>query len=333
VNTAGEPARPNHEVQAAVTGEAAAAIGDLFRERWLAACGEELDPIRPAREELARFELRELTRGRGLMLRGDRVFLSRTDVAPDGSSLLEIRSAYEAALAAAERLIYVETQYFTSRSITSALLSRLRDRERSKLQIAVMVPRGADSGKEKFALGETQNMVLAALEEAARAGGHELLLLCSACADGDQTTFIHSKLLIVDDRFLSVGSANLTERSMGLDRELSLFWHAEGDGALAEDIANVRASLLGEHAGRDPAELRSAAGLAQRLSAWLEEPDCRLRRCHVEPADPSALKALIFDPGGPLTLAAEPDQPEETRAELESGSGQLRHELERRSRA
>jgi phosphatidylserine/phosphatidylglycerophosphate/cardiolipin synthase-like enzyme len=212
------------------------------------------------------------------------------------------------------------------------LLSRLRDGDRPKLQIVVMVPRGADSGKEKFALGETQNMVLAALEEAAREGGHELLLLCSACGNGDQTTFIHSKLLIVDDHFLSVGSANLTERSMGLDRELSLFWLADGGAALAADIANVRASLLGEHAGRDPEELRSPEGLAQRIAAWLDDPDCRLRRCHVEPADPSALKTLIFDPGGPLTL--EPDEPpEETRAELESGSGRLRQELERRSRA
>ena len=103
-------------------------------------------------------------------------------------------------------------------------------------------------------MGETQRMVLGALEQAARAKGHELRFLCSVCdPETGDTTFIHSKVLIVDDRFLSVGSANFTERSMGFDSELSLIWEAVENPALERDIRRVRASLLAEHASRDAA--------------------------------------------------------------------------------
>ena len=42
----------------------------------------------------------------------------------------------------------------------------------------------------------------------------------------EKPTYIHSKVLIVDDRFLSVGSANISNRSMGMDTELNLSWEA-----------------------------------------------------------------------------------------------------------
>jgi phospholipase D1/2 len=332
VNAAGEPCRPNHEVQAAVVGEAALSLAEVFRERWLAACGEDLRlPARAASP--ARIDLAALTNGAALMLRADDVCLSRTGVLPDGSVVAEIRAAYEAALAAAERLIYIETQYFTSRSITSALLSRLRDPEKPKLQIIVVLPRGADTGKEKFALGETQSMVLGALEETARTAGHELLFLCSAFGTGEGTTFIHSKVLVVDDHFLSIGSANMTERSMGLDSELALFWQANGDEALTADITSVRASLLAEHSGRKPEELRAIDGLVGRISQWISESSCRFKVCHYRPAEANAFKILVFDPGGPLMLAEEFETSgaDEDRERLSRGSSRLRSELARRS--
>jgi phospholipase D1/2 len=331
INAAGEPCRPNHEVQAAVVGEAAATLTELFRARWLAACGEELELARSTAPSSTHFDLLALTKGAALMLRAGEVCLSRTAVAPEGSVVAEIRTAYEAVLGSAERLIYIETQYFTSRSIASALLSRLRDETKTKLQIVVVLPRGADTGKEKFALGEAQSMVLGALEETARTTGHELLFLCSAIGNGEDTTFIHSKVLIVDDLFLSVGSANMTERSMGLDSELSLFWQANGDEALAADITNVRASLLAEHSGRNPEDMRAVDGLVGRIRQWISESSCRFLSCHYRPVEANAFKTLIFDPGGPPLLAEqfETSTRDEDRERLSSGSIRLRSELAR----
>lgn len=335
VNVEGEPCRPNHEVQAGVVGDAAQVLARLFQERWLDATGHRLMlPSSPPGDD-ARFDLRELTRGECLPLAASRVAMSRTALTREGTDIHEVRSAHEQALAGAERLVYIETQYFTSRSIAAALLARLRDDSKPKLQVIVVLPRGADSGKEKFALGETQDMVLGALEQAATEHGHELRFLCSAIEgdSGHGTTFIHSKVLVVDDCLLSIGSANLTERSMGFDTELSLMWQANPEDKLAKDIASVRASLMAEHAGREPEELRDPNTLLQRIDAWISGASSRLRRCRFQPSAPNVLKTMIFDPGGPATI---PDDVAaasvaEDRERLARGSNRLRRELERRS--
>jgi phospholipase D1/2 len=169
-----------------------------------------------------------------------------------------------------------------------------------------VLPRGADSTKEHFALGEAQGAVLGTLQETARAEGHDLAFFCSVAGD-ENATFIHSKVLIVDDAFLAIGSANFTERSMGADSELALIWRAEGDAKLAADIARVRASLFAEHAARAPEELAQFDGALERIRTWIAEGTTRLRVCNYEPVAPNPLKTLIFDPGGPLTLSeAEP---------------------------
>ena len=57
--------------------------------------------------------------------------------------------------------------------------------------------------------------------------------------------------MIVDDRFLTVGSCNTSNRSMGMDTELNISWETagEGDKALAQAIHEVRVNLLAEHCG------------------------------------------------------------------------------------
>jgi phosphatidylserine/phosphatidylglycerophosphate/cardiolipin synthase-like enzyme len=63
--------------------------------------------------------------------------------------------------------------------------------------------------------------------------------------------YVHSKITIVDDRMIRVGSANFNNRSMGLDSECDLLI----DGSLPENkfakdvIADLHADLLAEHLG------------------------------------------------------------------------------------
>jgi len=305
INIAGEPVRANHEVQAAVVGDAARELAELFCARWTNACGETL-ALAPPQKPASRFDLGALTAGELLPIATREIWLSRTSVAVDGATTCEIRSAYADALRAAERFIYLETQYFTSRSITAALLERLRDRAAPKLAIAVVLPRAADSTKEHFALGEAQSAVLGALEETARDEGHELVFLCSVEGDANET-FIHSKVVIIDDVFLAIGSANLTERSMAIDSELAVIWRSSGDAAVTAGIRDLRISLLAEHAGRSPAELGAAENPLALIRAWIAERSTRLHLCHYQVVTPNALKTLIFDPGAPVLLSdAEP---------------------------
>jgi phosphatidylserine/phosphatidylglycerophosphate/cardiolipin synthase-like enzyme len=162
------------------------------------------------------------------------------------------------------------------------------------------MPNGADNAKERFALGDLQSDALSELESTAAAHGHELRLLCSAKAGAREATFIHSKLLIVDDQLLSVGSANMTDRSMALDSELCLLWQAAPGSDLSRDIQRVRASLLAEHSGRDGNDWLQITGLVQRLDAWIAARATRLRACHFDPTSASPFKKAIFDPLGPL---------------------------------
>jgi phospholipase D1/2 len=58
---------------------------------------------------------------------------------------------------------------------------------------------------------------------------------------------VHSKLLIADDQFVRIGSANVSNRSLGFDTECDLAFQPNPDAARA--IASLRNSLLAEHLG------------------------------------------------------------------------------------
>lgn len=308
VNLGGDLGRPNHEVQAGVSGDAALALADLFQLRWRDATGAGItlpEPPAARKSELTlATALAELKPDAVLPLRAPQVGIVRTAPNADGTVTKETFTLFTSAIDAAERLIYLETQYFTSRSIAAAFVARLSNPKRPKLELVFVLPKKADNSKEKFALGEAQSDALGTIEAAAEAGGHAIRFLCTAtaCSEQERTTFIHSKVLIVDDRFLSVGSANLTERSMGLDSELSLTWEADAHSELSRDIRHVRASLLAEHSERDGRELEGEEGMVSVIDRWMASSS-RLRPCHFESEGANVVKNLIFDPGGPSTIA------------------------------
>ena len=75
----------------------------------------------------------------------------------------------------------------------------------------------------------------------------------------DQCLGVHSKVLVIDDALVKVGSANLSNRSMGLDTECDIALGAFGDGheKSARAIAGLRTRLLAEHLGVAPAALEA----------------------------------------------------------------------------
>lgn len=305
VDAAGEPCRPNHEVQAAVQGEAAAALQRLFVERWQRALGETLELDIAVATPLASLDLPALDPSAVLPIRAGQLAIART-LPVELGAVREVQVLMRAALLEARQLIYIETQYFTSRSMSAALSERLRRGDLPRLQVLVVLPRGADNSKEKFALGDVQNALLSELSAVAEAGGHELRFFCSSVAgEACQTsTFIHSKVLVVDDELLCVGSANMTERSMTLDSELCLLWQGEPASEVARDIQALRASLLAEHSGQPEAELFEPVGLTGRLDAAIAAGTSRLRLTELEPASINPFKVAIFDPGEPATSAS-----------------------------
>jgi phospholipase D1/2 len=290
VGRGGKACKPYHEVQAALEGDAARSLLDMFIERWADAKGETLDAaslMGPASAPLplpeATFEMPHAEVGiyRELPHR-----LGRPPVR-------EVKDLLVSAIASAERFIYIETQYLTSQAIADALVERMRDPARSKLDIVVMLPHKPEALKEELAIGGTQSKVLAELTSVAKETGHAMGVFNVAVRRQHEDVFvyIHSKLMIVDDLVLTIGSANLNNRSMSLDSEVNVAWSAREQGdEVARAIAGLRARLLTEHIGRsvDPRVL-AGEGLVGRLTAIATNEHSRLREHDLTVVEPSAL--------------------------------------------
>lgn len=97
-------------------------------------------------------------------------------------------------------------------------------------------------------MGPPQLTMMEELRRVAAATGHRLGMYYSRAGmheDREVGVVIHSKVLAVDDRFLTIGSANASNRSLGLDTELNLAWHASlADKALCRAIHRILSVLL-----------------------------------------------------------------------------------------
>ena len=131
------------------------------------------------------------------------------------------------------------------------------------------------------------------------------------CPFGSKGTpiYVHSKLLIIDDEIIRVGSANFNNRSMGLDSEFDVFIDAAraGSQSAGPAITALRHKLLAEHTGQTPeivadllARNKSMAGM---LDALPKGGKC-LRR--FEPRELTDTELAIAD-----TEALDPERPEE----------------------
>ncbi|MEJ2545769.1 MAG: VTT domain-containing protein [Calditrichaceae bacterium] len=74
--------------------------------------------------------------------------------------------------------------------------------------------------------------------------------------DDKETLYVHSKLFIIDDNILKVGSSNLSNRSMSLDSECDLVITANDDSHISKTIKELRHKLISEHLGILPEEYR-----------------------------------------------------------------------------
>jgi len=236
----GEPYPPFHDAQMMIEGEAAAAIGELARERWRRATGRAPAPRRRAprtsiwpKQTVPDFERAS-------------VAIARTEPAYDGRKAIgEIRQLFLDCIAAARQSIYIENQYFTSSVIAQAILERLSEPDGPEI---VVVSRYRGSGW----LEQNTMYVLRArlIRRLIKTKGADRLRFYfpHQAGLGDDCISLHSKLMVVDDRVLRVGSANLNNRSLGVDTECDVLIEAAGEHDRVA-IARVRNTLLAEHLG------------------------------------------------------------------------------------
>ncbi len=291
--------KPYHEVQAVFTGEPVRSMIDLFADRWQYATGESLEPESFIVENEGLFAGLPLTVP---MPVADVGFSRTVPGAPDREHIHEIRDLYVRAIHNARRFIYIETQYLTSCCVRDALVARMTDESKPKLDIVIMLPQKPEKFKEEVFIGIPQDSVLDAVVKAANEHGHALGLYNVATPDpatGEGASlfvYIHAKLMVVDDVFFTMGSANLANRSMTVDSEINATWAARpGESELHNAIRRVRVRLLLEHLGEgaDVRVVARGAGLVARLDRFADARKGRLRRHDLEHQAPSVFEKAL----------------------------------------
>jgi phosphatidylserine/phosphatidylglycerophosphate/cardiolipin synthase-like enzyme len=312
IDPKGKPYEPYHDMVTFLKGSAAVQLSQLFRDRWQNSGGGALE-LQSVTNREDQFIPEDM-----LVMENNKVALSRTQartIVPAQEPIHEIRNLYHDAILSAEKFIYFENQYFSSQAVFNALTLRMKNTKRPKLQIVMLLPKKPHAFIEELSIGITQTKMLQTLKRTAQHEGHSLGIYYTLAKGGEENdiaTYIHSKLIIVDDKFLSVGSANITNRSMGLDTELNVSWEAgdEGDQRLLHSINNIVISLLIEHTGVDEKIFREEFfvrnNLVASLNTLIDKQTCRLRKHTMESifGKPEQLKNLKLD-----SLSLDPEQP------------------------
>jgi phosphatidylserine/phosphatidylglycerophosphate/cardiolipin synthase-like enzyme len=299
VDTEGEPYEPVHDLQMAIEGEAAAAAARLVYDRWKMVTGEAVSERTDPRDVWPEEVKEDFV--------ATPVALART--CPRGVVRRSVREAEALnldALRSARDAIYIEAQYFADRRI-GVLLAELLKRPDGP-EVVLVIACSAHGRIERWIMNGNRDRVLRIMKRADRYGRLRVLYPVNATYEGDQEIFVHAKLVVVDDRFLRIGSSNMNRRSTGLDAELDVAIEAQ-DMATRQRIAAIRARLLGEHLCVSPeqvdAAIREHDGLISAIDALIGERRTLRHYTHVTRTGSTHLMlgTRILDPRGPITVA------------------------------
>jgi phosphatidylserine/phosphatidylglycerophosphate/cardiolipin synthase-like enzyme len=245
--------------------------------------------------------------------------------APNGER--SIARAYEKAFARARSFIYIEDQYLWSREV-AAVFARALERNPA-LKLIAVVPRYPDAdgalAGPPIRIGQLRAIELLRRVAPGRVG------IFDVENSAGSPIYVHAKICIVDDTWLTCGSDNFNRRSWTTDSELtcavidsSAHRSEEGNRRVDERdsgglACELRRQLWAEHLGLhpdDPSLSNPAAGLdlwnahAESLDSWhgsgrhTPRPTGRVRRHETEPVSPIQrlwavpISRLVIDPDG-----------------------------------
>ena len=220
-----------HDASSRVRGPAVADVAAHFAARWREVTGEQVEQTSPP----AAAGDTELQVVRTVP---DKVydFLSQGD--------FRILEAYTRALRSARTLAYLESQFLWSPQVVEILANKLREPPSEDFRVVVLLPAKPNNG------ADTTRGQLGVLASADDRAGRFLAATLSAPSGGlTGPLYVHAKVGIVDDAWLTVGSANLNEHSFFNDTEMNV---VTCDPTVARD---TRLRLRAEHLERSVEEV------------------------------------------------------------------------------
>jgi phosphatidylserine/phosphatidylglycerophosphate/cardiolipin synthase-like enzyme len=256
-DSSAHPARGSlgwHDAAARLRGPAVADVAAHFRLRWREVTGERLPsgPTPPPAGDVEVQVVRTVP---------ESIYAS---LAHGEFTILE---SYLRALRSAQRLVYLENQFLWSPEIVAVLEATLRKPPDDDFRLLILLPAKPNNGKD-----DTRGQ-LGRLAEADDGRGRLLACTLYQCgAEAPRPVYVHAKIAIVDDRWMTIGSANLNEHSLFNDTEMNLVTHDPG-------VARAtRLRLWSEHLDRPPEELDGdPTDVIERIWRPLAEEQLRRR--------------------------------------------------------
>jgi phosphatidylserine/phosphatidylglycerophosphate/cardiolipin synthase-like enzyme len=277
-----------HEVGVEVTGDAALAALDTFATRW-----REASTLSPDTYDLGRGELPynpsesalvnskppwvdpvnqsaetsvQVVRSFPAIKEYYRLWVDTPWETLPADGVHEVMQTFQTALGAARNYIYIEDQRFDAQEVLFPLLVKACHRG---VKVIAVIP-GQDDPSEG---GQERERALPLIvqrhivEPLKNENNHTNVTVWQL-----NGIFVHSKVILIDDEFVSLGSANFMDRSMkstsmGDDSELSVA--AVSTGRLVSDL---RVNLWAEHMRMtDPGTLAQIRDLNSSLAFWRED--------------------------------------------------------------
>jgi phosphatidylserine/phosphatidylglycerophosphate/cardiolipin synthase-like enzyme len=252
-----------HDVATRLRGPAVADVDAHFAARWKDVTGEPLAGCAPPAAAGS-------TTVQVVRTVPEKVY----DFLPRGQ--FRILETYLRALRSARSLIYLENQFLWSPEIVRVLTDKLRNPPSDDFRMVVLLPSKPNNGADDT---RGQLGVLAAADD----GGHRFLAATLFARTGDVTgpLYVHAKVGIVDDAWMTIGSANLNEHSLFNDSEMNVvccdpqlaretrlrLWSehlmAPADGPAAQVVDELWRPNSFDETGR----LRALPGVSKRAAA------------------------------------------------------------------
>jgi phosphatidylserine/phosphatidylglycerophosphate/cardiolipin synthase-like enzyme len=255
-----------HDVATYLRGPAVADVDEHFRTRWHEVTEERLAPVAPPEPVAGGVPVQVLrTVPEGVY-----------DALPEGD--FRILEAYTRALRDARSLIYLENQFLWSPEIVDILEDKLRDPPSPSFRIVVLLPAKPNNGDDDTR-GQAGRLVIAD-------GGAGRFLAATVRQRTGAVTgplYVHAKVGIVDDRWLTIGSANLNEHSLFNDSEMNVL-------SCDPDLARTtRLRLWAEHLEASPEDV---AGPAHDVVDRLWRPIATAQRRRLDVGRPATHRLI-----------------------------------------
>jgi phosphatidylserine/phosphatidylglycerophosphate/cardiolipin synthase-like enzyme len=222
-----------HDASSRVRGPAVADVAAHFAARWRAVTGKHVEDTPPpaAAGDVELQVVRTVP---------EKIY----DFLPHGD--FRIVESYTRALRSARKLVYLESQFLWSGQVVEILANKLREPPSEDFRVVVLLPARPNNG------ADTTRGQLGFLARADDGAGRFLATTISARSGGlTGPLYVHAKIGIVDDAWLTVGSANLNEHSFFNDTEMNV---VTCDPTVARE---TRLRLWAEHLERPIDEVSS----------------------------------------------------------------------------